>query len=426
MFELFDARRWPNMIFHLANDKPFGHTGISRFSKQEIERRHTLVRAKLREMGCDLFITQGWFPTATFGCHSSLYWLSGYNGYRNTMTLILSVDGELVEIPGVKACCNLKSRDPYTGVVDMGSHIKGAKRIAYDGLGYLTAAFKQYQEETAPGVEIIDFSNEIEHMKAVKSAEEIELISDAVAIQERVFASAANYLYPGRAFWEITADITRQMVLWGADPTLMGKVLIGFARNAAFSAGDETSSANAGVSTRFAEDPNYRLGRDDYVSLMLEAQGSGGYYATNGRNFFFSEPHPEIREVWDEAVQMLYYTASLLRPGTTGADIHEKVNAYKIDRGFEPLTTTPEKDEENLIHGCFLGEISGIGINTIDRPQPQFPWEDIVLEPGHSLVIYGGGEVRQGARSANAQKTCIIRENEPLVLGSFPMELIVL
>lgn len=426
MFKLFNSGRWPNMIFHLANDKPFGHTGISRFSAGEIERRHDLVRAKLKEMDCDVFITQGWFPTATFGCHSSLYWLSGYNGYRNTMTLILPVDGELAEVPGVKACCNLKSRDPYTGVMDMGPYIRGAKRIAYDGLGYLTAAFKQYLEETALGVEIVDFSNEIEHMKAVKSAEEIELIADAIAIQEKVFASAANYLYPGRAFWEITADITRQMVLWGADPTLMGKVLIGYGCNRAFSADKETSSANAGTATRFADDPDYRLQRDDYVGLMLESQGSGGYYATNGRNFFFSEPHPEIREAWDEAVTMLYYTVSLLRPGVTGAEIHEKVNAYKVERGFEPVVHTPEEEKENLVHGCFLSEISGIGINTIDRPQPQFPWEDMILEPGHSVVIYGGGEVRQGAKSANAQKTCVVTESEPLILGDFPMELIVL
>jgi Xaa-Pro aminopeptidase len=426
MFELYSGIRWPNMIFHLANDRPFGHTGISRFSKTEIARRQDLVRAKLKAMNCDLFITQGWFPTATFGCHSSLYWLSGYNGYRNTMTLILPVEGELAEIPGVKACCNLKRHDPYTGVEDLSPHILGAKRIAYDGLGYLTAAFKQYLEDTAPGVEVIDFSNEIEHMKAIKGAEEIELIKDAVAIQERIFASAANYIYPGRAFWEITADITRQMVLWGADPTLMGKVLIGFGRNGPFSLNVDTSGANAGVSTRFADDPNYRLQRDDYVGLMLEAQGSGGYYATNGRSFFFSEPHPEIREVWDEAVKMLYYTASLLRPGVTGFHIHRMVNAYKVERGFEPMVYTPERQRENLIHGCFLAEISGIGINTIDRPQPQFIWEDIVLEPGHSVVIYGGGEVRQGSRSANAQKTCVITEGEPLVLGEFPMELIVL
>lgn len=414
------------MIFHLANDHPFGHTGISRFSRGEIERRQDLVRAKLREMSCDLFITQGWFPTATFGSHSSLYWLSGFNGYRNTMTLILPVDGELAEIPGVKTCCNLRSRDPYTGVVDMTLCVKRAKRIAYDGLGYLTAAFKTFLEETAPGVEIVDFSNEIEHMKAIKSAEEIELIADAVAIQEKIFASAANYIYPGRAFWEITADITRQMVLWGADPTLMGKVLIGSSRNGPFRANAQTSSANAGTSTRFANDPNYRLQREDYVGLMLESQGSGGYYATNGRNFFFSEPHREIREAWDEAVNMLHYTVSLLRPGASGAEIHVKLNAYKIEHGFEPIVRTSEEERENLVHGCFVNEISGIGINTIDRPQPQFPWEDIVLEAGHSLVIYGGGEVRQGAKSASAQKTCVVTQDQPLVLGDFPMELIVL
>ena len=414
------------MIFNLANDKPYGHRGITRFSPAEMERRRNLMSNALKNHDCDLFITQGWFPTATMGCFSGMYWLTGRHDQRNTMTVLATREGDVYEVPGVKTCCNFRANEPYTGVEDMSQYIKGAKRIAYDGLGYITAAFRDYLTETAPGVEIIDFSNQFEKMKAVKSAEEIACIEDAVAIQDKIFASAANFIYPGRSFWEITADVTRQMTLLGADPTLMGKVLIGSAPNRGFSDAVETSSANAGISTKFADDPNYRLQADEYVGLLLESQGSGGYYASNSRNFFFSEPHPEIRQAWDGAVEMLSYTATLLKPGMTGAGIHELLNQYKVSHGFEPVNFTGADLKSNLVHGCYLGEISGIGINTIDRPQPQFAWEDIILEPGHSLVIYSGGELRKGPVSASASKTCIVTDSAPRLLGSFPLELVVL
>lgn len=90
MIETFSNTRWPNMIISLANDKPFGHSGITRFSPEEIDRRRGLLSQALKEHDCDLFITQGWFPTATMGCFSGMYWLTGKHHHRNTMTIIVT------------------------------------------------------------------------------------------------------------------------------------------------------------------------------------------------------------------------------------------------------------------------------------------------------------------------------------------------
>ena len=229
MLETFNSARWPNMLVFGNMERGIIVPYVAPFSESEIRRRQDLVRAKLMELDCDLLIAQCWFPTATFASQSTMYWLSGFNGFRNTMTLILPANGELIEVPGVKACNSRKDHEPYSGVDDMSVYLKGAKRIAYDGTAFfLTVAFRGYLEAVCPGLEIVDISNEIEHMKAVKSEEEIACIVDATHLHDKIFASAANYMYPGRTIWEINCDITRQLSIWGADPSLFGKVIVGF------------------------------------------------------------------------------------------------------------------------------------------------------------------------------------------------------
>jgi len=88
VLETFNSSRWPNMLVFGDLERGIIVPYVTPFSDAEITRRQDLVRAKLRDMECDLLIAQCWFPTATFASQSTMYWLSGFNGFRNTMTLI--------------------------------------------------------------------------------------------------------------------------------------------------------------------------------------------------------------------------------------------------------------------------------------------------------------------------------------------------
>ena len=424
MLETFSGARWPNMLVFGNMERGIIVPYVAPFSESEIRRRQDLVRAKLVELACDLLIAQCWFPTATFASQSTMYWLSGFNGFRNTMTLILPANGELIEVPGVKACNSRKDREPYSGVDDMSVYLKGAKRIAYDGTAFfLTVAFRGYLEAVCPGLEIVDISNEIEHMKAVKSEEEIACIVDATHLHDKIFASAANYMYPGRTIWEINCDITRQLSIWGADPSLFGKVIVGFL--------DQNGEPIGGAGVDHKGESaielmrEYRLKDTDIVQLLLESPGAGGYYSYNRRYFFFKEPRQEIKALYDDAKDVTSYTISLLKPGTKYEELHQKINAFKVSRGLEPFVYDEEMLRGHAIHGVFLPEIHGVGINTIDRPAYPYDWEDMNLMVGHSLAVGHNMATRNGV-SLNASRVVIVRGDEPQVLGDFPLELIVL
>jgi Xaa-Pro aminopeptidase len=424
MLETFNSARWPNMLVFGNLERGIIVPYVAPFSDAEIARRQDLVRAKLQDLECDLLIAQCWFPTATFASQSTMYWLTGFNGFRNTMTLILPADGQLIEVPGVKACNSRKDREPYSGVDDMSVYLRGAKRIGYDGTAFfLTVAFRDYLESVCPGAEIIDVSNEIEHMKAVKSEEEIACIADATHLHDKIFASAANYMYPGRAIWEIDYDITRQLSIWGADPSLFGKVIIGFS--------DEYGKPIGGLGGDHKDETTielmrgYRLRDTDMVQLLLESPGAGGYYSYSRRYFFFKEPREEIKALYEDAKEVTEYTTSLLRPGAKYAELHRRINDFKASKGLEPFIYDEGMKRGHAIHGVFLPEVHGIGINTIDRPAYPYDWEDMDLMVGHSLAIGHNMATRNGV-SLNASRVVIIREDEPQILGDFPLELIVL
>lgn len=399
---LFDPEKWPNLVIH----SPTGHSGVSWFSKDEIERRQKLVRKELKRIGADALMVQGYFPPATMGCHTMIYWLTGCNSHKNTVTLILPQEGELQVIQGMKTSSNHGARCPYLAGDDIGPFIRGVKRLAYARLGQIGLYFHEYLLQTVPGLEIVDFSDSIEYFMAVKSNEEIEAIKNTCAIQDRVFASAASFIQPGRCGQEITADIVRLLQLLGADPTLMPKILIMIGSNSA-----SDFAAKPGY---MLQDPYYRLKDTDYVRLCLETPGSGGYYAERARCFFFRTPHPEIRQLWAEAMELHEYQSSLYRPGMSMKQLRSQINEYKLSHGMMPFASS----------GVFDTEIRGIGMLTVDRPQIQYDWESIALEPGISIVSMA--HVIKGGKSFNIFDTCIITQDKPYYPGSFPLDLVVL
>ena len=158
---------------------------------------------------------------------------------------------------------------------------------------------------------------------------------------------------------------------------------------------------------------------------MLESPGAGGYYSYNRRYFFFKKPRKEIKALYDDAKDVTSYTISLLRPGARYAELHQKINAFKVSKGLEPFVYDEEMLRGHAIHGVFLPEIHGVGINTIDRPAYPYDWEDMNLMVGHSLAVGHNMATRDGV-SLNASRVVIVREDEPQILGDFPLELIVL
>ncbi|MFT3797665.1 M24 family metallopeptidase [Microbacterium sp.] len=401
-FRTYDPSRWPNnaMVEHPKSGDG-AMTGMSRFSPGELARRHEAVRELLRDRECELLIAQGAFPPTTAGSTVSLYWLSGYNGFRNPTTLILPTEGELQIYAGVKLTSRPGHHSPFVDGEDMAPVLRAAKRIAYYGTGLMTWQFHEYLRQVAPAAEIIDFSNELDHLIACKSDEELELMGDTCEIQDRVWRAAPTYLLPGRTFQEIRADVLRLLINLGMDPTLMPKILIGFLPNRSF---DDRSSPHGMDLPR-----DTRVTESDFVSLILETPGSGGYYTERQRYFFFDEPADEVREYWSLAVQLHEFLCGAARPGSSVVEVQREFDEYKVSLGLDHVG---------------MAAFRGIGMLTVDRPQARMPWEDIVLRPGHTLVTQIGA--RRDGLGMNLMETVVVRDSGAEMLGHYPLELGVL
>ena len=408
MFKTYDLKRWPNFMNYQAAGGLGSTEGLGRFSADEIERRHALVQIKLKETGCDLLMVQCHYFPSVMAVSTKAAWLTGSNGYRNCVTLILPKEGNLAAVHGGKPSSIPGWQSPYLCGDDMMPYLKGAKRIAYADTGYMSWQFYQYLKKQIPEVEIIDFTNEIEHMMAVKSQEEIDAVTDACEIQKRCWQAAPAFIRPYRLVTEIRADIQHLMLCLGMDPTLMPKILLFVRPNHRPSPEDNIQE----------KERDYRLTPWDYITLCFETPGSGGYYAERSRNFFFDEPHPAIKKHWEEVIELHQFQMSLYRTGITMGELRNKIGQYKEERGYKA-----QKDLKccTPVDG---NELRGIGLLTVDRPQIQLDWEDLPLKEGMTFCTMPS-VVKNGIQM-KLYEMAVMGKNEAQTLSPYPLELFVL
>lgn len=408
MNALFDPAVWPNYMRNVVTTWGNDYGGRPFFSQQEKFRRRRLVQEKLKECGCDLLIVQNYFPPSTMGVHSSLYWLACDNYMKNTYTLILPAERELQIFHGIKTSEADLRTNPYITGEDMSNALKGARRIAYDGLGLITHGFHEYLMAVCPEAELVDFSQELAFLRAVKSEEEYAAICNAVRIQDAMFFAAPLYLRPGRTVHEIYSDIFKYLLDLGSDPSQMPKILIFLGKNI------DVPQDGPQAGTRPAA-PDYRLLQEDYVELTLETPGCGGYYAERSRHFFFQEPVSQIRQLFCETLKLQEYQLKLYRPGLTMSGLRQAMNEYKRSVGSSSLETG---------HDWRSTEIRGMGNSTVCRPLVQYDWEWMALAEG--MVFDSIHKLAKYNRAMTLHETIYLRADGAEVFGTYPQKLTVL
>lgn len=377
------------------------------FSKEEMARRHQLVRDGLKAIGADMLIAQLCYPSASMALDPHITWLLGTPGYKGTETVILPADGELVMIHGSGQQGTLGSQCPYLcgGGADMAKYVRGAKKIAYCHLGRITLQFYDFLKDTCPGVEIVDFSEQIDLMKAVKSPEELDAIANATWIQDKLIEAAPSYIRPGRTQAEIQADIMMLLSELNADMSVMTKLLISSGKN-----GEVNTFPTINPPSRdYLCFPEYRLQEDDWVHVIYEAPGIGGYYSETGRIFYFQEPCDDAKRVWDETVKLLEFQTTLVKPGKTLHQVRKETNDY--------LKSIGAQEDTNI----FM--IRGIGNLTVDRPQ-LFDWDQMELQPNMALSLQP--RYRKDGQTSIILDTYVVTEDQPYKFSKVPQELIVL
>jgi Xaa-Pro aminopeptidase len=233
---------------------------------------------------------------------------------------------------------------------------KGAKRIGLVGRAELSSAMVDYIRENA-NAEIVNFTRQIDRIKAVKSAEEMEYCYASVEMHDKAFEYAAELIRPGMWEYELRAELTRWLIEYGSEEQL---IMMGSAPE-----GEKTPHLHSFYQNR-------RIGERDSVLLMIESNGPGGYYCEIIRTFCMGTPSDDLLEGFEHSKRIQHTLAGLAKPGTPIPTLTKAYNQLLTELGL------PE-DQRLLMHGQ--------GYDLVEWPGFQ-PGDDGVIEENMFLAIH--------------------------------------
>jgi len=263
------------------------------------------------------------FDTLLSWAPENIYYLTGYDtvGYYYPQCLVASVDSEprLVvrhfESPNVESQTWLTEHVGYRDHEDVGEIVasvaaKSGRRIGTEAETWSVSPAIAARVAERLGDRLTPVSGLVENLRLVKSPREIELIRQACRYTEAGMAAAFEASVPGATEDDVAAAVYHRMIGSGSSyPSLPPFI----------SSGPRTFLPHRTWSGR-------RLEEGDM--LWFETGGSAGRYGAGLiRIGVLGEPPAEIRSTVQQGLDVVSDTLdalmSAIRPGATGAEVHQ-------------------------------------------------------------------------------------------------------
>ena len=316
---------------------------LNPISDAELDRRWTAVRKAMADHGVDALIVQS--NNDWLGGH--VKWLTDHpatNGYPKTvvfhandwMTVIdmgprggrrkLGGNDEVHrgvgEILTTPAFTSVAYTDEYQAELVV-SDIKWRdyKAVGVAGGGALPHKFMTRIAQDLAPIRLMDMTDAIDWLKAIKSPEEIGAIRKAAQMQDEIFARLLAKVKPGMRDTDITALAQYEGRLIGSEQGLF----LG-------------TSAPLGVRSGFSD--RYQQGRilgpGEHFTILIENNGPGGFYAELARTMVFGKATQQLLDGFAAMKEAQDHTLSLIKPGAVCRDIAAAHDDYMRSRGLPP------------------------------------------------------------------------------------------
>jgi Xaa-Pro aminopeptidase len=191
------------------------------------------------------------------------------------------------------------------------------------GTGMMSMDFGSYLKDHLPPRKIVDFTEDVDRIKVIKSDEEIDLIRYTAAIQDKAMAAAIEMVKPGIRDSEIFSTIQHMVTDMGSEQQL---IMVG--------------SAPMGTPCvqRRRHFTHRVMQAGDQFTVMIEVNGPGGLYAELGRTCVLGKASAELLDACEVAHEAQRITLDQLRPGADPKEIIAVHNAYLRERGWPEET----------------------------------------------------------------------------------------
>ncbi|OGA19063.1 MAG: hypothetical protein A3H32_00685 [Betaproteobacteria bacterium RIFCSPLOWO2_02_FULL_63_19] len=312
-------------------------------STAELERRWAAARSYMRDANIEALVVQG--SNGYAGTAGYYRWLTGMpsvNSYPHTailprdalMTLLQQgdrggekiLDGTVPEFRGVGRRLSTPSFPAIEYCSGYDAEIVAAEITGnrYRNVG-LVGAFAMYHgfasrlRELLSGVTLVDATQAVDDMKAIKSEEDIAYIRRTAAMQDEVMSKVGRHVRPGMRDFEVTAYGQYLGQLGGSEA---GYFL--------------ANSAPPGKPTMLRHRPYQgRVIRDgDVFMYQAENTGPGGFFVHLGRIFVLGKAPQALVDAFGAMLEAQRYTVGLLEPGASCRDIFAQYNGYMRARGL--------------------------------------------------------------------------------------------
>jgi Xaa-Pro aminopeptidase len=313
-------------------------------SDSELQRRWKAVRSQMENKGIDALVIRG--QDQFLGGY--VQWFTDYPA-RNCypMTVIFPLVDEMTTItsggkapsdpgPPPWALRGVKNRLTapyfpslhYTGTYDAELALETLRQWKKGTIGivnplHMNTVFYNHLLTALPEAQFVDATDLVDHIKAIKSEEEISFLRQTADLQDKAIAYAGSAIRPGRRVFEIVADVIHKVIDLGSEEQLV----LG---------GCGPVGTPCPIQQRHFQNRIVREG--DQFSLMIEVNGPGGIYGEMGRCFILGDVPAELYDAQELLKEVQAHTVDMLRPGADPKEIWDSNNELLVNKGQLPET----------------------------------------------------------------------------------------
>ena len=264
-------------------------------------------REKLREQSLDGFILYN-FESSN---RSSSWYLSGFSGSFSILVITplgeyIITDSRYYTQASIETPFKLIPYKNSNGLQELLSSIlrdDGALRVGFEedtlSYGLYNRVFSGLDVELRPADRIM------KDMRAVKSPEEVELISRAVSVAEKALIETMNFIKPGKTEEEVSAILEFEIRKRGG--YMAFDVIVGSGSRSAIVHGRPSSK---------------KLQEGEFVLIDYGARVEG-YNSDITRTFSLGEPDEEMIRVYETVYRAQKEARDVAVAGIIGSELHE-------------------------------------------------------------------------------------------------------
>jgi Xaa-Pro aminopeptidase len=213
------------------------------------------------------------------------------------------------------------------------------------------------------GLKVVDLTEQIDRLVAVKSDEELGLMRQCARMQDAIFEKVLHEIKPGMRDVDVAAMAWREGWVRGSSQGI-------------YLGGSAPMGKPSFLVGRHFQDRTLEEG--DNLSFLIEVNGPGGYFTEVGRTIVLGKATQELQDNFAAAMEAQDYSAGLLRPGAACREVAAAHDAFMRARGLPP---------ELRLYS------HGQGYDMVERPLVRGD-EPMAIEAGMCLAVHPNYELR--------------------------------